>query len=160
MKNIEIERKFLVTPNFLQYVNPIKVVDIKQWYFLNTPKQSIRLRQYGGNEMFITWKSNINNQSISRTEHEYKIPFLNGMEIIERFDNDGIIKKRYIVLDNNKTWEIDVFEGDNEGLIIAEIELKSEEEIFIQPHWILQEVTNDPKYLNCNLVSNPYKNWK
>jgi len=153
---IEIERKFLVKHSKLPIVANEEIY-IKQGYILNSKEKVVRIR-VTNNSAFITIKGQ--NNGISRQEFEYSIPYNEGIELLENMCNDIIEKTRYICNINDTTWEIDFFHGDNEGLIIAEVELINESETFSRPEWLGEEVSNDVKYYNNNLISNPYKNWR
>ena len=152
---IEIERKFLVKripEDKIKYSH-----NIKQGYVVSDKQKVIRIRKKM-NDFFITIKGN--KTGISRFEFEYKIPENDANQLFENFCNEGIIEKtRHYIEHKGHTWELDVFHGKNEGLIVAEIELKSEEETFSVPEWVDQEVTDQDKYYNMNLITKPFKNW-
>jgi len=152
---IEIERKFLVKripEDKIKYSH-----NIKQGYVVSDKQKVIRIRKKT-NDFFITIKGN--KTGISRFEFEYKIPENDANQLFENFCNEGIIEKtRHYIEHKGHTWELDVFHGENEGLIVAEIELKSEEETFSLPEWVDQEVTDQDKYYNMNLIAKPFKNW-
>ena len=98
---------------------------------------------------------------MSRHEFEFEIPVKKADDLLKLFCTRPIIDKtRFLVKYGHHTWEIDEFYGENEGLLVAEIELKSESDEFDLPDWIGEEVTSDSRYLNINLIENPYKNWK
>ena len=153
---IEIEKKFLIKHipfNQVEYSHKIT-----QGYILSDQKKVIRVRQKN-DEFFITIKGN--NGSISRLEFEYKIPGEDANDLFQNFCEKGVIKKtRHYVHFKKHLWEIDEFHDQNEGLIVAEIELNSENEKFQIPNWILKEVTTQSKYYNMNLIKNPYCDWK
>ena len=96
---------------------------------------------------------------MSRKEYEYEIPLDEGLEILNAFTTSGTEKMRYEIPFAGKKWEVDVFSGDNAGLIVAEIELKSEDEAFEKPDWVTTEVTYDGRYTNASLSVHPYKDW-
>ena len=152
---IEIERKFTVKkiPN-----EKIKYSHyIKQGYVVSDENKVIRIRQKK-DDFFITIKGN--KTGISRFEFEYKIPKNDAKQLFKNFCKEGIIEKtRHYIEHDRHVWELDVFHNQNEGLIIAEIELKSEEENFALPEWIDYEVTYEKKYYNVNLIKNPFKKW-
>ena len=152
---IEIERKFVVKkiPN-----DEIKYSHyIRQGYIVSDMHKVIRVRQKK-DDFFITIKGN--KTGISRFEFEYKIPKNDADQLFKNFCKEGIIEKtRHYIGHKGHIWELDVFHGDNEGLVVAEIELKSEEETFSLPNWIDKEVTHQEEYLNMNLLSNPYNMW-
>lgn len=152
----EIERKFLVDLTKLdisKYTN--WTVDIEQAYLSENIEKSIRIR-IEDKRGFITIKGATN--KISRDEFEYEIPYDDAKSLIKMCDKT-IIKKRTTIKYNKRYWVIDVFEGDNQGLIVAEIELKSEKEKFALPPWIKEEVTSDSKYYNLQLLRHPYSKW-
>lgn len=144
----EIERKFLV--------DPVKWVDIEkgegkfivQGYLLNEPDRSIRVR-IKDTDAFITIK--LGGSDLSRNEFEYTIPLADARSLLERIEK-WIEKTRYKILFHGKTWEVDVFHGINEGLLMAEIEISTEGEQFDTPEWAIKEVTGDSRYYNANLV--------
>ena len=153
---IEIEKKFLIKRIPIEQISYSE--SIKQGYIVSDKKKVIRVREKGG-DFFITIKGN--KIGISRFEFEYKIPRSDALELFENFCEIGSIDKtRHYVKHNNHIWEIDEFHKDNQGLIVAEIELNSEDEKFDIPDWILEEVTSDPKYYNMNLTVAPYKSWE
>ena len=97
----------------------------------------------------------------SRTEFEYEIPVMDAEEMLDNLCEKPLIEKnRYMVEVGALTWEVDEFFGENEGLIIAEIELQSEDQPFDMPDWVTEEVTADPRYYNANLINHPYTRWK
>ncbi|HOK62005.1 MAG: CYTH domain-containing protein [Tenuifilum sp.] len=154
---MEIERKFLVDlPKWekLDKPNPIRIV---QGYLSTNPEQTIRVRVWA-DKAFMTIKGKV--QGISREEIEFEIPTGKANELLTKFCKAVIKKNRYLIVHNSKTWEVDVFEGENAGLVLAEIELGSEDEKFTVPHWITIEVTDDYRYYNSYLSENPYSSWK
>ena len=152
---IEIERKFLVKnipKDEIKYSHKIR-----QGYIAKNKDRAIRVRQKE-NDYFITIKGN--KIGISRFEFEYPIPKVDAEILLENFcQNDLIEKTRHYIENKRHTWELDVFHGNNEGLIIAEIELESEDQVFHIPSWIDCEVTDQEKYYNMNLAENPYSMW-
>ena len=97
---------------------------------------------------------------MSRLEYEYAIPREEAKELLDNFAESELTKVRYKIKFGQYIWEVDVFLGENEGLIVAEIELLDEDEHFLMPDWITEEVTDDNRYYNSNLTINPYQNWK
>ena len=98
---------------------------------------------------------------ITRSEFEYPIPLTEAEAMLDTLCNGPLIEKtRHREEFAGRTWEVDVFHGDNDGLVVAEIELASETEEFVRPPWASREVSDDPRYFNNNLASNPYKNWR
>jgi CYTH domain-containing protein len=152
----EIEHKFLVFKNIWEKVIPYKSVEIKQAYLLTDPEKTIRVRTKG-NSGFITIKGKSN--GASRLEFEYEIPIEDANELINKFCSNLIEKTRHIVIHDDNTWEVDEFKGLNEGLIVAEIELKSEDEKYSIPNWIDKNVTEDLRYANSNLTLKPFSTW-
>jgi adenylate cyclase len=153
----EIERKFLVTSEDWQsQATDHKVM--MQGYFGTGEKASVRVRISGDS-------ANINIKSATlemvRREYEIPIPLADAREMIEHLCQKPIIRKtRYYIPFGQHVWEVDVFEGDNEGLVVAEIELTDPDEQFDRPDWIGEEVSLDHRYYNVCLVKNPYKNWR
>lgn len=142
----EIERKFLVEDSSILTVCSFD--EIKQTYLFNELNKSLRIRLKNENA-FLTIKGN--QVGITRDEFEYQIPKEDAIEMIERFNLKVLSKKRYYLKEHGLTWEIDVFEGKLEGLIVAEIELSHENFDFQIPNWVGEEVTSDPNYLNVEL---------
>lgn len=145
----EIERKFLVDVSRLDWIKEFPSKAIKQAYIQNEIERSVRVRTKG-DKAFLTIKSGKN--ALNRDEFEYEIPVSDALEMFERLELKVLSKIRYLVPFENHTWEVDVFEGKLEGLVVAEIELSSEDELFKKPDWILNEVTEDTSYLNANLI--------
>lgn len=153
---IEIERKFLV--DRFQLPKLENGSKLKQGYIESAPGKVVRIRT-SDQKAFLTLKGKTDNYS--RLEYEYEIPFKDAEEILDSLCSKPIIAKtRYILLFADKKWEVDVFEKENKGLIVAEIELKSEKETFELPPWILREVSHLKEYRNNFLAEHPYKNWK
>lgn len=154
---IEIERKFLVINDLWR--NQIKTQSFySQGYLTQGGAQaSVRVR-LAGDKAWINIKSVT--LEVSRTEFEYRIPVDEAKEMLEQLCIQPLITKtRYTVPCGQHVWEIDVFEGANQGLLVAEIELQAEDEQFIKPQWLGAEVSSDPRYYNTNLVSHPYQSW-
>jgi adenylate cyclase len=146
---LEIERKFLVKGKFKHLA--AKNSRIRQVYFSTDAKRIIRLR-ITENKGVITFKSNIQGELFSRNEWEFEIPLKDAEEMI-KISLPGIIDKtRYYIPAGRHVFEVDVFHGKNDGLIIAEIELSSETEEFEKPEWLGKEVTDKPEYYNSNLI--------
>ena len=152
----EIERKFLVDLD--KWHKPEKGVKIMQGYLIRSEKLSLRLR-LADDKAFLTIKGASN--GISRSEFEYEIPAADLEAMLSEFGSGKYIcKVRYHEKVGNHLWEIDVFEGDNTGLVLAEIELSSSDEEFELPVWVTKEVSTDKRYRNACLVETPYKLWK
>jgi adenylate cyclase len=152
----EIERKFLVANDrWREYASGGK--KFLQGYLGGNDACSIRVRLEGD-------QANLNIKSrtlgIQRNEYEFPIPLPETETILQSLCEKPLIEKtRFCVTHDNHLWEIDVFSGENEGLVVAEIELASADEAFTIPDWAGDEVSGDPRYYNVCLVSNPYKNW-
>jgi len=153
----EIERKYLINHNKWQETEKPKGQLYRQGYLLTEPNKTIRVRQ-ANDQGFLTIKGR--SIGATRPEYEYEIPFNEAQELLDNFSSAELSKIRYKILVGNKVWEIDEFLGDNIGLIVAEIELTSEDEEFDVPDWVDIEVTGQEKYYNSNLTVEPYKNWK
>ena len=153
---IEIERKFLV--NHDQWEKLVKPTGefYRQGYLLTDPQKTIRVRQTS-DKGFLTIKGI--SVGATRAEYEYEIPFEEAKELLDQFSVAELSKVRFKIAIENHIWEVDVFSGNNQGLIVAEIELKSENEKFVLPAWIDREVTGEEKYYNSNLVTKPYSDW-
>ena len=151
---IEIERKFLVRNDDWRALGV--PIHYEQGYLVADGERTIRVR-IAGKKGFLTIKGK--SQGISRKEYEYQVPVDEALEILELCSFPVIRKYRTRVLYKGKIWEVDEFEGENKGLIMAEIELKSEDETFSVPPWIGQEVTGDIRYYNSRLALNPFQNW-
>jgi len=156
---VEIERKFLVDHaqwNALSKPLPNYLI---QGYLHSEPGKTIRVRATN-DKGFITIKGKSSADGLSRSEFEYEIPKQEALELLANFTNKTIEKNRYEIEFEGNVWEVDVFEGDNAGLIVAEIELESEEQSFEKPVWVREEVTSDFRYFNSALIEKPFKDWK
>lgn len=155
---LEIERKFLVKSDKFKAVAFAKN-QIAQGYLNSHPERTVRIR-IKGESGFLTIKGKGNESGISRLEWETEIPLTEAKSLIKLCENGVIDKIRYEVKAGNHIFEVDEFFGDNEGLVVAEIELQSEDEAFEKPEWLGQEVTNDERYYNAFLSNHPYTTWK
>ena len=153
---LEIERKFLVKGDFSKEV--ICTKRIVQGYICAEKDRTVRVR-IQGNECFLTIKSASNQRGWSRYEFEQPITQADAEELLKLCLPGIIDKVRHWVQVENHIWEVDVFQGENEGLVMAEIELSSEDESFAMPEWAGEEVTCDPKYYNAMLSQNPFCRW-
>ncbi len=153
---VEIERKFLVDHDKWGKVVKPTGTHYRQGYLLADSGRTVRVR-ISDNDAFINLKSKSTN--VSRSEFEYEIPLEDGRAILDSFTTIGTEKTRYEIPHAGKTWEVDVFKGNNEGLIVAEIELESEDQEFEKPDWVTTEVTEDGRYTNAALAKHPFKNW-
>ncbi|MEI8116110.1 MAG: CYTH domain-containing protein [Flavobacteriia bacterium] len=147
---LEIERKYLLESMEWKYENILSVTKIKQGYLFEDQGKSVRIR-IRADKAFLTIKMG---QGITRNEFEYMIPVSDAEEMIEKAALRCLEKDRYVIHYKGNEWEIDVFKGKYEGLVLAEIELADENDEIEFPSWIGQEVTNDPAYLNVNLFKN------
>ncbi len=145
----EIERKYLIEREDLSFLQLIEGEKIKQAYIQNENSRTVRVRTKG-EKAFLTVK--IGNESLNRDEFEYQIPVQDAISMMEIMNLKVLSKIRYEIKFENNLWEVDVFEGKLDGLIIAEIELESEDESFNKPVWLGREVTYDPSYLNAKLI--------
>jgi adenylate cyclase len=153
---VEIERKFLVDHTKWNALVKPAGTHYKQGYILNDDRGAARVRIADSNA-YITFKGR--SSGISRSEYEYSIPVNDGMELLKLFTQSAVEKIRYCIYFAGKIWEVDVFLADNQGLIVAEIELEQEDEQFDLPDWITIEVTEQEKYYNSSLSVHPFKNW-
>jgi adenylate cyclase len=152
----EIERKYLVDHHKWQQIDKPAGQLYRQGYLLTDPTKTIRIRQTP-KKGFLTIKGL--SIGATRSEYEYEIPLDEAKELLDDFSVAELSKIRYKITFENKLWEVDEFLGDNSGLIVAEIELTSEDESFSPPAWVDREVTGQEKYYNSNLTIEPYKNW-
>jgi adenylate cyclase len=146
---IETERKFLVKGEFRHLA--VQEIKITQSYLAAEPDKTIRLR-LSDNNAFLTIKSRKNSETISRNEWEFQIPAADAVEMMDLCLPGKIVKTRYLIPSAGHTFEVDVFHDKNDGLVIAEIELSSENEKFEKPDWLGEEVTGKPEYYNSNLT--------
>ncbi len=150
----EIERKFLVTGGFRQ--DSPESYRIVQGYICSDPDRTVRVR-VRGEKGFLTIKGRSSEDGLSRYEWEKEIPVSEALELMALCGSGVIDKTRYLVPFGAHTYEVDVFHGANEGLVLAEIELSDENEPFERPSWLGEEVTGDVRYYNSMLSRNPYK---
>ena len=155
----EIERKFLVCGSFK--AEAYLSTRIIQGYLNSHPERIFRVR-VKGDKGYITIKGQTNATGVSRFEWEKEIPVDEAFTLLELAEPGKIDKTRYLVrnTDSKHVWEVDEFHGDNEGLVMAEIELNSEDEPFDKPDWIGKEVTGDPRFYNSMLKEHPFNSWK
>ena len=151
----EIERKFLVKNESFKLFST--GVLYRQGYLNRDKHRTVRVR-VAGEQAFLTIKGLTN--GMERLEFEYPIAVSDANEMLETMCPKPLIEKyRFNIMADGHLWEVDEFTGDNEGLIVAEVELKSSDEEVIIPDWVGAEVTGELKYYNSNLVINPFKNW-
>lgn len=153
----EIERKFLVSSDDWRQTADSGTA-FRQGYLIGAKKASVRVRIEGE-------QANLNIKSatlgVRRMEYEYPIPLAEAQEMLDTLcEQPQIEKVRYRVSCEGHTWEIDVFAGENEGLVVAEIELQAEDEVFSRPAWLGEEVSGDTRYYNVCLVTHPYREWR
>lgn len=154
---IEIERKFLVTS--FEFKNEAYAKkSIIQGYLSSNPERMVRIRT-NGKDGFITIKGMGNKSGMSRFEWEKMISLEEATALLKLCEEGAIEKIRYEVKVGKHVYEVDEFLGENKGLVIAEIELESEDEVFEKPTWLGKEVTNDVKYYNAYLSNNPFTKW-
>lgn len=152
----EIERKFLVAGDFKQYAR--KSEHIVQGYLNSTPERTVRVR-IKDDKGYMTIKGISSQSGVSRFEWEKEITVNEARELINICEPGVIDKVRHLVDVGEHIFEVDEFYGDNEGLVLAEIELSAEDEEFAKPDWLGEEVTGDIRYYNSMLMKNPYKGW-
>ena len=151
----EIERKFLVIGD--SWRSLAQGTHYRQGYLNSAKERTVRIRTIN-DKAFMTIKGPT--VGITRMEFEYEIPHNECVEILNHLAEQPIVEKiRYKIPLNGLVWEIDEFLGVNNGLIVAEVELQSEDQEFEKPEWIGEEVSGDPRYFNSNLVKNPYTTW-
>lgn len=152
----EIERKFLVTGEFKSLAS--RQTRIVQGYLNSVPERTVRVR-IKGDKGFLTIKGIGNASGASRFEWEKEISLQEAEQLLAICEPGVIDKIRYLVPSGHHTFEVDEFFGENEGLTVAEVELNSEDEAFVKPAFIGEEVTGDSKYYNSMLMKNPFKKW-
>jgi len=152
---VEIERKFLVEDDRWRDGNP-DGIRMAQGYLSREVGRTVRVR-VAGEKAWLTIKGAA--EGISRAEFEYEIPAEEGSQLLGLCEPTVIDKTRYLVPYGSHTWEVDVFHGDNEGLIVAEVELSEESEIPEMPSWIGGEVSDDRRYANSSLSRIPFSRW-
>ena len=153
----EIEKKFLVAGDFKPFVK--KATRITQGYLSSVPERTVRVR-VKGEKGFITIKGIGSASGASRFEWEKEIPVEEVQELLKLCEPGVIDKTRYLVDAGNHTYEVDEFYGDNEGLVMAEVELSSEDEPFEKPAFIGREVTGDRRFYNSHMRQYPFKMWR
>jgi adenylate cyclase len=152
---LEIERKFLVDTRIW---NPtVQGTRLVQAYLSIDPNPTVRIR-IAGEKAFLTIKGRT--ETISRPEFEYEIPVDEAQDIMKLAITNPVEKIRYKIMHEGFLWEVDVFSGKNKGLVIAELELNSEDQEFTHPEWLLEEVSDDRRYYNSYLSEHPFQEWK
>lgn len=153
----EIERKFLLK-NDKWRAEAGEAVSFRQGYLSTVKERTVRVRTRGG-QGYLTIKGIT--RGVSRVEYEYEIPAAEADEMLSELCEKPLIEKnRYCVKREGLTFEIDEFFGDNQGLVLAEVELESEDQSFTVPDWLGEEVSADPRYFNSNLTKHPFREWK
>jgi adenylate cyclase len=153
---LEIERKFLVEGNYKHLAT--EKFKIVQGYLSSIPERTVRVR-IQADKAFLTIKGKSSKSGLSRFEWEKEIALIEAEKLIELCEVGIIAKTRHIIHFEGKTYEVDEFYDDNEGLTLAEIELNTENEQFIKPPWLGLEVSTDIRYYNSYLSKNGYKYW-
>lgn len=157
---VEIERKFLLRNDdwrTLPTGEAVKGVPFRQGYLASGTEATVRVRLQGDSAR-LTIKGKTD--GVSRAEFEYTIPVEEAQVMLDTLCRRPLIEKvRYCRKENGLTWEIDEFMGDNAGLLVAEVELESEDQVFTLPDWVGEEVSGDERYYNVNLVAYPFKDW-
>ncbi len=153
----EIERKFLVLDDTFKH-EAFSKSHIQQGYICSEQGRTVRIR-IRDEHAYLTIKGPSNNGGLSRYEFEQEIPFMDGQQLLNLCEPGMIDKVRWLVKSGKHTFEVDEFYGENEGLIVAEVELSSEDESFEKPDFIGKEVTGDRRYYNSQLSSHPYSLW-
>lgn len=151
---IEIERKFLVEGD--EWRVPSTSSRFQQGYLSTVPERTVRVRVVD-DAAWLTIKGLT--VGASRNEFEYEIPADDGRQLLALCEQPIIEKERHVLTVDGHTWEVDEFRGVNSGLVIAEVELESEDEAVELPGWVGEEVTGDPRYYNANLIAHPYTTW-
>lgn len=152
---IEIERKFLViNSGWRKQVYHKK--NIAQGYLSTNPERTVRIR-ISNETGIITIKGK--SEGVSRAEFEYEVPLDDAQELMKLCERPVIEKVRNLVKFEGKIWEVDEFSGDNQGLIVAEVELVNEQESVPLPSWVGKEVSTEKKYFNASLIKDPYSQW-
>jgi CYTH domain-containing protein len=150
---MEIERKFLLKEPSWPRATAMRC---RQGFLSSAKERTVRVRIVD-DKGYLTIKGIA--VGASRLEFEYEIPYQDAIALLDICEKPLIEKNRYRVVEGGLVWEIDEFFGENQGLIVVELELESEDQEFIKPDWVGEEVTGDPRYYNANLIKNPYTKW-
>ncbi|MBE0677007.1 MAG: CYTH domain-containing protein [Bacteroidales bacterium] len=153
----EIERKYLVKGDFREYAG--KSVRIIQGYIFNHDGKNLRIR-IADKKAFLTIKAKTGESLVTRFEWEIEIDLNEAKELMNLCGEMVVEKERYIVTYQGQEFEVDVFHGRNEGLVIAELELESEDQKIVKPLWLGPEVSEDPRYTNSQLATHPFSLWE
>jgi CYTH domain-containing protein len=151
---IEIERKFLVTGAAWRETTG---THYRQGYLNRDKERTVRVR-LAGEKAFLTIKGK--SVGASRAEFEYEIPVADAAQLLKLCDGPILEKIRRVIEHEGAAWEVDEFFGENAGLVVAEIELHSEDQAFARPEWLGEEVTHDPRYYNSSLAAHPFRSWQ
>lgn len=154
---VEIERKFLVRGEFRHLAE--SSTRIRQGYLNQERGRTVRVRTRD-DKAYLTIKGPSTDGGLSRFEWEIEIPFADALEMLRLSVTPVVDKTRWLVPCDGHVWEVDEFHGDNDGLVMAEIELSAADEAFSVPEWAGDEVTGDARYYNSQLARHPYKLWK
>lgn len=153
---IEIEKKFLLTGT--EWKQLATGTAYRQGYLNSVKERTVRVRTIN-DQGFLTIKGV--SVGATRLEYEYEIPLEDANALLDELCEKPLIEKnRYKISFSGFTWEVDEFFGENDGLVVAEIELESENQVFDKPEWVGEEVTGDSRYFNSNLINNPYTKWE
>lgn len=150
----EIERKFLVVGD--SWRDPEAGLSCRQGYLTTHPERVVRVRAMGG-RAYLTIKGS--GAGITRPEFEYEIPLGDAEQLFDLCEQPLIEKTRFKIPHEGLVWEVDVFHGANEGLVVAECELEAEDQEIVKPAWVGEEVTADPRYYNARLAGHPFRDW-
>ena len=150
----EIERKFLVHDT--AFLKPLTGEEVVQAYLSRKQEATVRVRIVES-QAWLTIKGKT--RGMSRAEYDYRIPLADARELLKLCDEGLIEKRRFRIAHGLHVWEVDVFHGENEGLVVAEVELRNEKEEPEMPPWVGREVTDDPRYFNSALATQPYSTW-
>ncbi|MBF0193696.1 MAG: CYTH domain-containing protein [Magnetococcales bacterium] len=152
---IEIERKFLLKNDGWRGLGVGTVY--RQGYLSSVKERAVRVR-VAGEKATLTIKGV--SKGIARAEYEYEIPMADAEAMLNNLCEKPIIEKtRYVIKHDDNIWEVDEFEGDNKGLFVAEVELNEAEQTFTKPDWVGEDVSDDNRYFNANLIKHPYSQW-
>lgn len=152
---VEIERKFLVDTRLWR--PSVAGIRFRQGYLSSAKERVVRVR-VAGDHAFLTVKGEAT--GIARDEFEYEIPAHDALHMLDKICEKPLIEKtRYRESWSGRVWEIDVFHGQNDGLVVAEVELSNADAPIDAPPWAVKEVSDDPRYFNANLIANPYAKW-
>jgi CYTH domain-containing protein len=153
---VEIERKFLPAGEGWRGLAEGK--NYRQGYLCSDNKRTVRVR-IAGKKGYLTVKGKT--VGMARSEYEYEIALSDAEEMLKNLCEKPLIEKtRYRIPFKGHIWEVDEFSGENEGLVVAEVELAREDEEFVKPEWIAMDVTGDPRYYNANLIKRPFCRWE